>query len=293
MANIVGTCFGVVEFPQGTTVPGLTVTTGGADYPRFHLFPASGGFGGPVVLPEIIKSRPELTVSGYLSSGIISTISGMCGCGEAADFSALRSPSAAIIDYGDVLLAGGGGFTTTGCVGTRLTITGRPNELVEFTLDAFGLTTAQGAVSALTAGDDAVFFPFERGSYDSVTDTLLGFTLTFDTGYIPVYAMDGLAETGYAEIGESGANVTLELVFAHNVTSYTTEYGKYTGVTAVNPVIVLKGSDDTATCTIDVDGYYTAWGFPGDVDGLMVHTATITGHVVVTTSYMLQVYLGP
>lgn len=283
MANVVGTCFSVVEFPQGTTVPGLTVTTGGADYLRFHLFPASDGFGGPVVYPEEIKSRPELTVGGYLSSGIISTISGMCGCGSAANFTALRSPSAAVIDYGDTIV---GGFTTTGCVGTRLTITGRPNELVEFTLDCFGLTTAAGSVSAYTVAD-TIFFPFERGTHGIGADTLLGFTLTFDTGYIPVYAMDGLAETGYAEIGERGANVTLELVMAHNATSYTTEYGKYTGVTAVNPVIVVTGSDDTATCTIDVDGYYTAWGFPGDVDGLMVHTATVTGHIAATT--LLQI----
>lgn len=285
MTTIAPTCFGVVELPEGTGRQGLTCTTGAANYLRFHTFPAAYGYGGPAAYPDKIKSRPELTIGGFLSHGIVSTITDMCGCAATADFSALRTPTAKDIVYGDTQV---GGFKTTGCVGTRLTITGRPNELVEFTLDAFGLTTAADTLTA-PAIADIKFFPFERGSNTGIgTDTLLGFTLTFDTGYFPVYAMDGLADTGYSEIGEIGASVTLELTYAHNTTSYTTEYAKYTGVTAVNPILTLTASDGSTTCIINVDGYYTDWGFPGDVDGLIVHTATVTGHVLVTDHTMLQ-----
>lgn len=285
MTVIAPTCFGVVELPTGTGVQGLTCTTGGADYVRYHIFPAAYGYGGPVVYPEKIKSRPELTIGGFLSSGIIDTIAAMCGCGSAADFTGLRTPTAQSISYGDTEV---GGFDTTECIGTRLTITGRPNELVEFTLDCFGMTTTSAGVLTAPAIADVDFFPFERGSQTNIgADTLLGFTLTFDTGYFPVYTMEGLADTGYAEIGEHGANVMLELVLAHNAASYGTEWVAYKDTTVRNPIITLADSNDVAGCTIDVDGYYTAWGFPGDVDGLMVHTATITGHV--TGLNMLQI----
>lgn len=268
MANIAGTCFAAVSV-GGTGYQGVTCRSGGADYLRYHIFPAAYGHGSPIAVPEKITSHPELSIGGYLSAGLPAALAGMCGCGGGADFSALRTPSKTAIAYGDIAKS----YSTTECVGSRLTITGRPNELVEFSLEAFGMTTTTGAGVAAATGDKE-FFPFERGSNSGIgADTLLGFTLSFTTGFVPVYAMDGLAETGYAEIGDVGASCTLELALAHTNEG---EYGAYTGATETTIALTLT-SPGGSSSTISVTGYYTGFDYGGDVGGILVSRATLYG----------------
>lgn len=268
MANIAGTCFAAVSV-GGTTYQGVTCRSGGADFLRFHVFPAAYGHGSPIAVPEEIKSRPELSIGGYLSSGLPAALASMCGCGSGANFSALRTPSKLAIAYADVA----GGYSTSDCVGSRLTITGRPNELVEFSLEAFGMTTATSGALAAAEGD-VEFFPFERGSNSGIgADTLLGFTLSFTTGLVPVYTMDALAETGYAEIGDVGATCTLEMALAHTNED---EYSAYTAVTETTIALTLT-SPGGSSSTITVTGYYTGFDYGGDVGGILVSRATLYG----------------
>lgn len=268
MANIPGTCFAIVSV-GGTVHQGITCRSGGADYFRFHTFPAAYGHGSPIVVPEKIKSRPELSIGGYLSAGLPAALAAMSGCGSGADFSALRTPSKTAIAYGDITKS----YSTSDCVGSRLTITGRPNELVEFSLDAFGMTTATGGALAAVI-EDKEFFPFERGSNSGIgAETLLGFTLIFNTGFAPVYAMDALGETGYSEIGDIGATCTLELALAHANES---EYSAYAGVTNTTVALTLTSSEGSSS-VITVTGYYTSFDYGGDAGGILVSRATLYG----------------
>jgi hypothetical protein len=274
-------CFETADF-GGNIAYGATMTEWGADYLKLHLFPPGSGFGAPAIYPEKIKSLPMLTLGGKLCNAITSDIATICGCVAASNYqdnsrAAAAKAGAVTCIYGD---ANVGGFTTTGCVGTRLTVTGTTNELVDFALSMFGLTTTQ---TACTAGAvvDTEFFPFELGANTFGANTLLGFTLNFDTGLIPVFAMDGLGPTdGYGEVGDVGAGCTLQVTLANNAAALT-EWGKYEALTAVTPTITLTGTA-ASTWAIALKGYYTAWE-SAEVTGLGAHRATITGHVVGTS----------
>jgi len=258
------------------------MTRYGAPYLKLHLFGPASGFGAPAIYPEKIKSLPMLTMGGKLSATIKGDLATICGCVAASNYKDNSRAAAAKTGmvtciYGD---ANVGGFTTTGCVGSRLTVTGRTNELADFSVDMFGLTTTQ---TVCTAGAvvDTEFFPFELGTNTFGADTLLGYTLTFDTGLVPVFAMDGLGPTaGYGEVGDVGANCTLQVTLAANAAALT-EWGKYSAITAVTPTLTLIGTA-ASTWAIALKGYYTEWD-RADVNGLGAHRATITGHVVGTS----------
>lgn len=274
-------CFETADF-GGNIAYGAEMTEWGADYLKLHLFPPGSGFGAPAIYPEKIKSLPMLTLGGKLSNTIKGDMAIICGCVAASNYkdnsrAAAAKAGAVTCIYGD---ANVGGFTTTGCVGTRLTVTGTTNELVEFALSMFGLTTTQ---TACTAGAviDTEFFPFELSTSSYAEDTLLGFTLNFDTGLVPVFAMDGLGPTdGYGEVGDIGANCTLQVTLANN-TAGLAEWAKYSGITAVTPTLTLTGTAGS-TWAIALKGYYSGWE-GAEVTGLGAHRALITGHVVGTS----------
>lgn len=274
-------CFETADF-GGSLAYGATMTKYGADFQKRHLFGPGGGFGAPSTIPEIIKSLPMLTLGGKLCNAITANIAIICGCVAASDFKANTRAAAAKAGavtciYGD---ANVGGFTTTVCVGSRLTVTGTTNELVDFSLDMFGGTTTQTAVTAGTVAASE-FFPFELGTNTFGADTLLGFMLTFDTGLVPVFAMDGIGPTSpYGEVADIGANCTLQVTLAANAAGLT-EYGKYVATTAITPTITLIGTA-ASTWAIAMKGYYTGWQKAG-VNGLAAHQATVTGHVVGTS----------
>lgn len=266
----------------GNLAYGAVMTKYGADYIKYHLFPPGGGFGAPSVYPEKIKSMPMLTLGGKLEDGITADIAIICGAVAASNFKNNSRAAAALAGavtciYGD---ANVGGFTTTACVGTRLTVTGVTNELTDFSLDMFGGTTTQTAVTAGTIASTE-FFPFELGSSTFAADTLLGYVLTFNTGLIPVWPMDGIGPTDpYGEVGDIGATCTLQVTLAANAAALT-EWGKYSARTAVTPTLTLTGTS-ASTWVIALKGYYTGWQKAG-VNGLSAHRAIITGHVVGTS----------
>jgi len=266
----------------GNLAYGAVMTKYGADYIKYHQFGPSDGFGAPSIIPEKIKSLPMLTLGGKLCNAITSDIATICGCESSSNFkdnsrAAAAKAGAVTCIYGD---ANVGGFTTTVCVGTRLTVTGVSNELVDFSLDMFGGTTTQTSVTAGSVGT-AEFFPFELGTSTYDADTLLGYTLNFDTGLIPVFAMDGIGDTDpYGEVGDIGAQCTLQVTLAANASALT-EWDKYNDTTAVTPTLTLTGTSGS-TWAIALKGYYTGWAKAG-VNGLAAHQAIVTGHVVGTS----------
>ena len=281
MTTLGAVCFETVDF-GGNLAYGSQMTKWGADFVKYHQFGVGDGFGAPSIIPEKVKSLPMLTMGGVLCNAITSDIATICGCEATSDFKANTRAAAAKAGavtsiYGD---ANVGGFTTTVCVGTRLTVTGTSNELITYSLDMFGGTTTQGSTTAGSVGT-AEFFPFELGTSSYGEDTLLGWTLTFDTGLIPVFAMDGIGNTGpYGEVGDVGATCTLQMTLAANATALT-EYGKYVATTAVTPTLTPTGTSGS-TWAMALKGYYTAWD-RAEVNGLGAHRATVTGHVVGTS----------
>ena len=152
----------------GSLAYGAVMTKYAADYIKYHLFGPGGGFGAPSIIPEKIKSLPMLTLGGKLCDAITANIAVVCGCVAASNFkdnsrAAAAKAGAVTCIYGD---ANVGGFTTTVCVGTRLTVTGVTNELTDFSLDMFGGTTTQTVVTAGTVGTPE-FFPFSRRRWRS------------------------------------------------------------------------------------------------------------------------------
>ncbi len=266
----------------GNLAYGAVMTKYGAEYLKLHLFGPGGGFGAPSVIPEKIKSLPMLTLSGKLEDSITADIAIICGAVAASNFkdnsrAAAAKAGAVTCIYGD---ANVGGFTTTVCVGTRLTVTGVSNELIDFSLDMFGGTTTQTAVTAGTVAATE-FYPFELGTSTYAEDTLIGYVLTLDTGLVPVFAMDGIGPTSpYGEVADIGASFTLQVTLAANAAALT-EWGKYSAITAVTPTLTLTGTSGS-TWVIAGKGYYTQWQKAG-VNGLSAHRATITGHVVGTS----------
>jgi len=266
----------------GSLAYGAVMTKYATDYLKYHVFPPGGGFGAPSIIPEKIKSMPMLTLGGKLCDAITANIAIICGCVAASDYKANTRAAAAKAGavtciYGD---ANVGGFTTTVCVGTRLTVTGVTNELTDFSLDMFGGVTTQTSATAGTVGT-AEFFPFELGTNTFGADTLLGYVLTFDTGLIPVWAMDGIGPAApYGEVGDIGAQCTLQVTLAANAAGLT-EWDKYVATTLVEPTLTLIGTSGS-TWAIALKGYYTGWAKAG-VNGLAAHQAIITGHVVGTS----------
>lgn len=274
-------CFETADF-GGSLAYGATMTAYGAEFLKLHVFPPGGGFGAPSIYPEKIKSLPMLTLGGKLCNAITANIAIICGAVAAQNYkdnsrAAAAKAGAVSCIYGDATTSG---YTTTVCIGSRLTVTGRTNELTDFSLDMFGGTTS---VTSATAGTiaEAEFFPFELGTNTFGADTLLGYTLTFDTGLIPVFAMDGIGNTDpYGEVGDIGATCTLQATLADNAAA-ATEYGKFIALTAVTPTITLIGTA-ASTWAMALKGYYTGWQRT-EVNGLGAYQATVTGHVAGTS----------
>jgi len=256
----------------GTAQQGSVLTRANATYHRYHIYDnETTGYSAIVSKPGDMNDMPQLTWSGYLTAANKSTIAGLCALSSTPDFSAslVSSISKKTVIYGDTQV---GAFSTTGCFGTRLQISGRPNELVRFSVDMIGSTTTKTTVSA-AAITDVEFFPFERGTQTFNDDTLLGFTITFNAGFYPRFSMD--ASTGYSGVSEGMHSLIAEFVLAHNSTSYSTEYGRYSALTRVDPTITLIGTQGS-TCVIALGGYYTDWQY-GDFEGIMTARAILSG----------------
>lgn len=268
MGTIAGTCFSLVSV--GGSQQGSILTQANTAYHRYHIYDnETTGYSVIVSKPGDMNDMPQLTWSGYLTPSSCSAIAGLCALGGSPDFSEglVDSISKQTVVYGDTQT---GAFSTSGCFGTRLQITGRPNELVQFSVDMIGsTTTTTSALSANTANEE--FFPFERGSSTFGSGALLGFTITFNTGFYPRFSIDG--STGYSGISEGMHSLTAEFMIAH--ASSSTEYGNYGANSPTGPTIILIGTEGS-TCVIALGGYYTDWQY-GDAGGIMVARAILSG----------------
>lgn len=268
MSTIAGTCFSLVSV--GGSQQGSILTRANTAYHRYHLFEnQTTGYSALVTKPGDMNDMPQLTWSGYLTATNKGTVAGLCAVRGSPNFhsSLVNSISTQTVVYGDTQT---GAFSTSGCFGTRLQIIGRPNELVQFSVDMIGsTTTTTSSLSANTA--DVEFFPFERGTNTFGSNALLGFTVTFNAGFYPRFSMDG--STGYSAISEGMHSLTAEFMIAH--ASHSTQYSRYSGNSRTTPTITLIGTKGS-TCVIALGGYYTDWQY-GDVGGIMVARAILSG----------------
>lgn len=264
---------------------------------QFHIFDdQTSGFLGIASAPVLLKEDPRLTWEGYLNTLNDGTLLSVCLDGDGdIDWDAANAPSITSFHYG----ATGGttlGFVTSYCIGTRLQITGRPNELVAFTCDMFGLQTSLETLTAQVP-TARYYYPWERGvfsigtafgTYVAKADTCFGFTINYDTGYYPQFALDGLQY--YTGVGERKKACTVDIVMAQGATCLA-EYAKWAAGTPTSYEFVLTASDGTTTFTIEVYGFYTAFDY-GDQDGLMIANATMTGHYDASNTEMFQITIG-
>lgn len=266
--TIAGTCFSLVSV--GGYQQGSILTRANTAYHRYHIYDnETTGYSAIVSKPGDMNDMPQLTWSGYLTASNCGTVAGLCALDGSPDFhnGLVDSISTQTVIYGDTQT---GAFSTTSCFGTRLQITGRPNELVQFSVDMIGKTTASTSLPAPGPADKE-FFPFERGVNTLGDDALLGFTVTFNAGFYPRFSMDG--KTGYSAISEGMHSLTAEFMIAH--ASQGGEYGAYSGNSRATPTITLIGTKGS-TCVIALGGYYTDWQY-GDAGGIMVARAIMSG----------------
>lgn len=270
MTTLGPTCFSVVSV-GGTAQQGSILTRANAAYHRYHIYDnETTGYSAVVSKPGDMNDMPQLTWSGYLTAGNKAAIAGLFALSGTPDFSSglAASISKKTVNYGNTQV---GSFSTTGCFGTRLQISGRPNELVRFSVDMIGSTTTTTTISRASI-TDVEFFPFERGTQTFGSDTLLGFTVTFNAGFYPRFSMDG--SVGYSEVSEGMHSLVAEFILAQNSTALS-HYSRYSGNSRSTPTITLIGTQGSA-CVIALGGYYTDWQY-GDQDGTMVAHAILSG----------------
>jgi hypothetical protein len=267
MTTYAGICYELASI-AGQVAYGAFMTKYGAARWKLHDFGPGGGMGAPGIKPAKIKSLPMLTLGGTLCVGVAGVLGSTCAISSANFSDNSRGPGVTGVScvYGD---ATGDGFTTTGCVGSRLTISGTTNELATFSLDMFGKTTTATSGPGGGGGDTAEFFPFELGT-NTHGDTLLGFTLTVDTGLVPAFGMNSQGPNGWVNCADVGATCTLQLVMA------TTDlFDACDGVTLSACTITLA-SPGGGSLGITVNGYYTRWD-RSPAAGLIGHGVTLNG----------------
>jgi hypothetical protein len=272
MTQLAGKCFTVVS-AGGTAQQGSILTRSNAAHKRLYLYPnQTTGYSALVIKPGDMRDMARMTWAGFLNAGNKIAIADLCAISGTPDFSAslVASISALTVVYGDTSV---GAWSTTECFGTRLRLTGKSGELVQFSLEMVGKATTTTTVSA-PAIAEAEFFPFEKGTQDIGADTVLAFDIDYRTGFFARFAPDG--EPGYSGINESLRQRMLRarLTLAQNAVAEA-EYAKYAAQTAVTPTLSLSGSAGTG-CAIALGGYYTDWR-DGEFERMMVNIATLTG----------------
>ncbi len=264
MTTYAGTTFEVATI-GGNTAYGATMTKYAGFNWKLHEFGPGGGMGAPSVKPVKIKKLPMLTLSGKLCAGITSSIITACGL-SAPDFSVVRTgPAGVTCTYGGP----DGGFSTTSCVGTRLTISGTSNEIADFSLDMFGAVTSESGAVTASGGASAEFFPLELGTGGA---EILGFTLTVDTGFVPVFGMSTQGPSGWVNLGDVGATCTLQLIRADP----TGAFASVDAVGVTNSESITLVSPGGASLGIGVTGYYSALD-RAEVQGILCTALTLTG----------------
>jgi len=264
MTTYVGTPFELATIGGATAYGAIMTKYAGYNW-KVHDFGPGGGMGAPGIKPAKLKKWPLLTLSGKLCTGITSGVIAACGL-SAPNFSVSRAPLAGVAcSYGSA----SSGFTTSGCVGARLTISGTSNDLVNFSLDMYGKSTTVGAVAGGGGGADADFFPFELGSYGA---DLLGFTYTFNNGVVPIFGMDTQGADGWVNQGDIGSTCSLQLMLA----SASAAIAAAEAVSVGNAESITLASPGGGSLGISVTGWYSAID-RAEVAGVLCYSVTLSG----------------
>ena len=270
MTTYAGACYAVTE-AGGAAQYGSTLTRSNAAHKRLFLYPnQSTGYGSLVVEPGDMRDLSRMTWAGFLNGSNKGIIAGACALLGSPDFSErlVDSIATTTIAYGGV---GAGGYSASGCFGTRLRLSGRSNQLVRFSLEMVGKATTSVSVSSPGAGDSVDFFPLELGTGGV---NILGFDIDYRTGFFARFAPDG--SQGYTAINESlGQRQLQATLFLAQNSDAMTQFTSYAGVGQAAHTLSLAGYDGSG-CVIELRGYYTDWQ-AGNVGGIMVARAVLTG----------------
>jgi len=260
-SNVSSAEFTVVQL-AGTDDYGTEITGGGLSNWELETFDQyTGGFITPIIKPTQIKQYPRLTFGGFLNSVNDTHLVGMAlDVDGTISYVSANTVVPITIGYGRHTTASQG-FQTTGCFATRWNITGRANQLIQFTADLVGTATDVATLTHDTTPTIPAFYPWEKmtfklgtafGTYTAAATTLIGFSWSLNTGYTPGFYAGGTQ--AYVNIDEGVKVLDLELRMAHNATSVA-EWVKYD---AVNPTSIELLLTDTATGTLKLEtfGYY-------------------------------------
>jgi hypothetical protein len=265
-----GKCYSVVSV-GGTPQHGSILTRSNAAHKRLQWYPnQTTGYSALVVKPGDMRDLSRMTWAGFLNGSNSGLIAGLCALTGSPTFDAslVASIATQTVVYGGV---GAGAYSTAGCFGTRLRLSGRSNQLVRFSLEMMGKVATASSVSGPGLVESEDFFPLEKGSGGV---EILGFDIDYRTGFFARFAPDG--SVGYTAINESLRlrQLRATLFFAQGSAAMSA-FGSYTGVTRAAPTLSLSAYDGSS-CVIEVGGYYGDWE-TGEVAGIMVARAALTG----------------
>jgi hypothetical protein len=172
-----------------------------------------------------------------------------------------------------------------------LTIEGAPNGVCTFSWDVTGRqlteTTKTAALSMNTAFQR---FPFNLAKFyvdtsvanwgtTQKTGLLLGFTVTFETQFTPLYATDGALY--YTAVNEDKKMVRVDLTFRRGTDSeaekdkYDTPSTTYHRLALFGPTELDSGQSNPPYLYIDYAGRYTDWSDLGDEGGSSTESVSL------------------
>jgi hypothetical protein len=189
-----------------------------------------------------------------------------------------------------------------------LTIEGAPNGVVTYTWGVTGRQLTETTKTAALSMDTAFQrFPFNLAKFyvdtsvanwgtTQKTGLLLGFTVTFETQFTPLYATDGALY--FTALNEDKKSVSVDLTFRRGTDSET-EKDKYDALTTTFHRIELLGTTvlDAAQSNppyiyIDYAGRYSEWSDLGDEGGSATESVSLNTVYDATGSkeYSIKIY---
>lgn len=126
-------------------------------------------------------------------------------------------------------------------------------------------------------------------------NTWLGFTLSVNTGFVPVHTGDGSLDFSFAKAVKDNLEVTLEITFEHDATAVA-EYAKFEAeairlvrLEFTGPAVATPGTTySDKTFIIDIAGYWETFPALEAQDGDSVYTATLRGGYSVTDALFAE-----
>ena len=260
-SNVNSAEFTIVQL-AGADDYGVQITNPGLNnwlYEEFDEY--TGGLLAPVIPPAQITQEPSLTFSGFLNSVNDNHLVGMAiNAAGSPTYVSANTVVPITIGYGRHTTASQG-WATTGCFATRLNITGREKQMVQFSADLVGLVTDLATITLDTTPTMPEFYPMPKAvfsvgtAFDTVVakaTTLVDFAVALNTGYSAQQFADG--DQFYGNICEGKKVLDFTVTMAYNATSVA-EWVKADGG---NPSVlhIVLTSTASSTVTIQAFGYY-------------------------------------